>query len=210
MKGFFVTGTDTDVGKTYITSRLARDITALGYAISVRKPIASGCVDGCTDAQQLAAATGEDETIVCPYRFPLAISPERAMRYANQNISLDDCVIACTNTSRFTLIEGAGGWLSPLASNASNAELAMALNLPVILVVANRLGCINHALLTLESIQQRNLPCHAIVINTVSSASADADNVTDLQRFTNLPVFAVHTEAQLPTALIQHLLTFVK
>lgn len=211
MKGLFITGTDTDVGKTYVTSLLARELVALGYAISARKPIASGCVNGCADAQQLAAATGEDEMHVCPYRFPLAVSPERAMRYANKPVTLTDCVTACKNKNTFTLVEGAGGWLSPLAIDGNNADLAARLNLPIMLVVANRLGCINHALLTLASIQQYRLDCCAIVLNNVNNASADPDNITDLQRLTQLPVFSLESnEAQLSAALMQRLLTFVK
>lgn len=202
MKGLFITGTDTDVGKTYVTSLLARQLKEAGYGVSARKPVASGCAHGCVDAEHLAEATDEDPFIVCPYRFAPAISPERAIRLAGQTISLVDCVDVCRNSQTFTLVEGAGGWLSPLCSDGDNADLAQLLALPVLLVASNRLGCINHTRLTLQAIEQRGLTCIAIVLNDTQH-HADAENLIDLQTRVNVPIFPLAFEAsQLPTELL--------
>ncbi len=202
MKGIFITGTDTDVGKTYVTALLARHLKAAGYDVSTRKPVASGCVQGCVDAEILVQATGEDSYVVCPYRFTPAISPERAIRQAGQTITLADCTKVCSNSPDFTLVEGAGGWLSPLCSDGDNADLAQLLALPVLLVASNRLGCINHTRLTLQAIEQRGLTCIAIVLNDTQH-HADAENLIDLQTRVNVPIFPLAFEAsQLPTELL--------
>lgn len=202
MKGLFITGTDTDVGKTYVTSLLARQLKEAGYGVSARKPVASGCTYGCFDAEHLAEATGEDEFIVCPYRFAPAISPERAIRLAGQTISLVDCVDVCRNSQTFTLVEGAGGWLSPLCSDGDNADLAHALAQPVLLVASNRLGCINQTRLTLQAIEQRGLTCLAIILNEVNS-DGDADNLLDLKRLIPVPIFSLtHQAKRLPESLL--------
>jgi dethiobiotin synthetase len=185
MTGFFITGTDTDVGKTYITARLAREYLAQGKRVAVRKPVASGCgdqLDACADARILAEVSGEDEWLVCPHRFAPAVSPARAMQEAQQRVLvLDDLVLACRQETqeKITLVEGAGGWLSPLTPSAYNADLASALGLPVILVVANRLGCINHALLTLQAIQQSGLACPQVILNH-STPSQDYSAYSEL------------------------------
>lgn len=202
VKGLFITGTDTDVGKTYVTSLLARQLKDAGYGVSARKPIASGCLNDCVDAQALAQATDEDPLIVCPYRFAPAISPERAIRLAGAYVSLTDCLRASRNTSAFTLVEGAGGWLSPLCSDGDNADLAHALAQPVLLVASNRLGCINQTRLTLQAIEQRGLTCLAVVLNEVSPDS-DADNLLDLQRLIPVPIFSLAYQAKrLPESLV--------
>ncbi|OYX07361.1 MAG: dethiobiotin synthase [Thiotrichales bacterium 32-46-8] len=203
MKGLFITGTDTDVGKTYVTSLLARQLKEAGYGVSARKPVASGCSHGCVDAEHLAEATDEDPFIVCPYRFAPAISPERAIRLAGQTISLVDCVDVCRNSQTFTLVEGAGGWLSPLCSDGDNADLAHALAQPVLLVASNRLGCINQTRLTLQAIEQRGLTCLAIILNEVSP-DGDADNLLDLQRLIPVPIFSLAYQAKrLPETLLE-------
>jgi dethiobiotin synthetase len=202
MKGIFITGTDTDVGKTYVTSLLAQQLAAAGLSVSARKPVASGCAHGCVDAEILAQATGEDSYVVCPYRFEPAISPERAIRLAGQHISLTDCLRASSNSAAFTLVEGAGGWLSPLCSDGDNADLAQRLALPVLLVASNRLGCINQTRLTLQAIKQRGLTCLAVVLNEVNP-DGDADNLLDLQRLTPVPIFSLNYQAKLlPEALL--------
>ena len=172
MTGFFITGTDTDVGKTYVTARLARQYLAQGQAVAVRKPVASGCgedLNHCADAHYLAQASGEDEWLICPHRFAPAVSPARAMQETNNILSIDELATACRaqTQGKITLVEGAGGWLSPLTPTHYNADLAIALQLPIILVVANRLGCINHALLTLHHIQSLRLTCNKLVLNNV-------------------------------------------
>jgi dethiobiotin synthetase len=171
--------------------------------VTARKPVASGCSHGCVDAEILAQATGEYSNVVCPYRFEPAISPERAIRQAGQHISLTDCLLASSNSTAFTLVEGAGGWLSPLCSDGDNADLAYSLAQPVLLVASNRLGCINQTRLTLQAIEQRGLTCLAIVLNEVSP-DGDADNLLDLQRLTQVPIFSLAYQAKrLPETLLE-------
>ena len=187
--GYFITGTDTEIGKSHIACALAMGLLQQGYQVAVRKPIASGCLkqpDGSLlseDAYRLQQASQTKDSLqtICPYQFEAAISPARAIRQANQPIGLADLVQACqAPASHFLLVEGAGGFLSPLCDNALNADLAKQLALPIILVVGNKLGCINHALLTLQAIQQRHLSLAAIVLNDLSQQS-DPDNLTDLK-----------------------------
>lgn len=158
-----VTGTDTDVGKTHVSCVLLRELVALGRRCSAIKPIASGCAPGVdgrlrsADAEALAAATNHK----MPYEFcnPIAlappISPHLAMRAAGLEASASRFEPAFAHAQRgsdFVLVEGAGGWLSPLADGFEHADLARHFNLPVLLVVGMRLGCINHARLSARAI----------------------------------------------------------
>lgn len=183
MNGLFVTGTDTEVGKTYVTVLLTRQLQQQGRQVSARKPVASGCTVHCQDAEQLAQACHEPLDNVCPFRFDPAISPARAIAQANSPVRLTHLLACCHPAAGkdTLLVEGAGGFLSPLTPDALNADLAQALQLPVLLVVANRLGCLNHTLLTLEAIQARGLTCPAILLNDQSPQQADPDNIHDLQ-----------------------------
>lgn len=183
MNGLFITGTDTEVGKTYVTALLTRQLQQQGHQVSARKPVASGCAQHCQDGEQLALACHEPLDDVCPFRFDPAISPARAIVQANSPLRLAQLLACChpaAGKDRL-LVEGAGGFLSPLTPDALNADLAQALQLPVLLVAANRLGCLNHTLLTLEAIQSRGLTCAAILINDQNPQQADPDNIYDLQ-----------------------------
>lgn len=187
--GFFITGTDTDSGKTFVTCQIARFLRQKqpGLVIFGRKPIASGAIkqiDGSLlsqDALQIQQACGQHETLaqVCPFVFEPPISPARAITQAKAPIFLNDLIKAC-DTPGFKLVEGAGGFYSPLTPNALNADLAKALNLPIVLVVGNRLGCLNQALLSIEAIQHQGLQLALVVLNDLSR-DADPDNFTDLK-----------------------------
>ncbi|WP_029936195.1 dethiobiotin synthase [Thiomicrospira pelophila] len=187
--GYFITGTDTEIGKSHIACCIAMGLIQQGHTVAPRKPIASGCIkqpDGSllsVDAYRLQQASQTHDSLqtICPYQFEAPISPARAIRQANQTIGLEDLKQTCqAPASQFLLVEGAGGFLSPLCDNALNADLAAQLQLPIILVVGNRLGCINHALLTVEAIQQRGLKLAAILLNDIQ-ADSDLDNLTDLK-----------------------------
>lgn len=194
--GFFITGTDTDIGKSFVACCIAKGLIEQGIKVSPRKPIASGCIrqaDGSllsTDAQQLKLASHSDEPIaqICRYTFEAPISPARAIALTNQTITLENLHQACgVIEDDFALVEGAGGFLSPIASNGLNADLAVKLGYPIILVVGNRLGCLNHALLTIEAIEARKLQIHAIVFNDLDPDS-DLDNLHDLCQLTAYPI----------------------
>jgi len=200
MHGVFVTGTDTGVGKTFVGCALARALGRAGMSVAVRKPVESGCErrKGLlfpADGIALARAAGDREKLdtVTPLRLAHAISPERAARLEGVNLRIVDLekAVAAGAPGDFRLVEGAGGILSPLALDGLNADLAIALALPVLVVVADRLGCINHALLTVEAIERRGLAVSALVLNAIS---ADVDgamaNRDDLAERVDVPVFA--------------------
>ena len=194
--GFFITGTDTEIGKSFVACCIAQGLVKQGIAVSPRKPVASGCLLQADDSLlsedalelQAASQTREPLDRICPYRFKAAISPARAIAQSGQAININALYQACqVEADHFALVEGAGGFLSPLASDGLNADLALKLNYPLILVVGNRLGCLNHALLTIEAIEQRQLKLHAVILNDISP-QADPDNFNDLQQLCRYPV----------------------
>jgi dethiobiotin synthetase len=166
MQAFFVTGTDTEVGKTTIAAGLLHAARQTGLSTAAAKPVASGCemtAQGLRNSDALALL-GEC-TLALQYEqvTPLAFEPAIALQ------------------ARFTLVEGAGGWRVPLAGTQALSDLAIALGLPVVLVVGVRLGCINHALLTAEAIQRDGLPLVGWVANIVEPATSRLqDNLATL------------------------------
>jgi dethiobiotin synthetase len=199
MRGIFVTGTDTDVGKTYISTLLVAQLTASGINVIPRKPIESGCqntggelipADGL--ALKMAANYQGDLSEVCGYRFEPALSPVRAARMAQQKITIEQLNHACkfNSDNGFVLVEGAGGLYSPLAEDGLNADLAEALQLPVLLIAHDKLGCINQILLTAEAISNRGLKLAAIVLNAKEQKNNSAmDNAADLREHIDTPIY---------------------
>ena len=166
----FLTGTDTGVGKTFTTALLTRALRQAGHGTLALKPICSG---ERSDVEILRDASGQilslDETNPVWLQAPAA--PLVAARLENRTLSLDFFVEWFASLSAkhpSLLVEGAGGWLVPVTDTETLADLAVRLALPVIPVVANRLGCINHTLLTLESIRTRGLACPGIILNHLS------------------------------------------
>ena len=180
-RGIFITGTDTDVGKTYIGVQIASALHESQIQVCPRKPIESGCqlIEGTLhpdDANQYFVAVEKKVSLddICPYRFEPPISPQRAARLANQPICIEQAHQACINNINekdFLIVEGAGGFYSPLCEKGLNAELAEVLQLPILLVANDQLGCINHILLTIEAIQKRNLALCAIILNIERSTT---------------------------------------
>ena len=178
-KVFFITGTDTNVGKTHVACRLINDYVAQGYKVIGMKPVAAGCelVDGAwvnEDVLKLEAASNvkAPRSLTNPYSFKEAIAPHIAAELAGINIEISvikQAFDALTELADIVIVEGAGGFLVPLNQKESIADLATALNIPIILVVEMKLGCINHTLLTLEAIQSRNLTLHGWVANQIGS-----------------------------------------
>lgn len=194
--GFFITGTDTDVGKTHVAATIATLLSQQGLKVAPRKPIASGCIkqaDGSlfnSDAERLKTGAQSNESIatISPYQFIPAVSPQTALEMAGKIVTTDDLVTACAvPNGHFQLVEGAGGFFSPLCSNGLNKDLATALKLPVILVVANRLGCLNHALLSIAAIQNSGLSLEAIIIN--DTEASDYNYANDLEKWCELPLY---------------------
>ncbi len=198
MNGIFITGTDTHVGKTYVACKIAAELVSRHINVIPRKPVESGCqlIHGqliADDAVKLHQASQSSEPLenICRYRFNEAISPARAARLNNKEVSLTQLHQACTsniNQDDFLLVEGAGGFFSPICENALNADLAKALQLPVVLIAENRLGTINQVLLSLHAIQHYNLNIKAIVLNQISIQNS-TDNFDELCQLTTVPVF---------------------
>jgi dethiobiotin synthetase len=176
-KGFFITGTDTEVGKTYSTVKLIEHWQSEGKSVAAMKPVASGCeIDAAgvwrnQDVTSLSGATGQtDLNLMNPYRFLPAISPHIAAQQAGVEIELATIVqhYQLLEEGRdVVVVEGAGGWYAPLTDKLFMSDLARALDLPVILVVGMRLGCISHALLTAEAIRASGLALAGWVANSV-------------------------------------------
>jgi dethiobiotin synthetase len=185
MTAYFVTGTDTEVGKTRISVGLMEAIKQQGKTVLGMKPIASGCersADGLRNEDALAlmsqASVDIDYDIVNPYAFEPAIAPHIAAEQASINVELSKIQQAYAQLepqADVLIVEGAGGWLVPLNKQDTIADLANSLDLPVILVVGIRLGCINHALLSAQAIQQQGRPLVGWVANHVE------DNVQSVQ-----------------------------
>ncbi|MEE9344902.1 MAG: dethiobiotin synthase [Methylococcales bacterium] len=203
MRGLFVTGTDTGVGKTQIAAALAHLMVNQGINVRPRKPIESGCTQTANglipqDALTLktAASSNDSLDLICPYQLQAAISPQRAAAQAGLQLSLNDLQQACVagvNADDFLLIEAAGGFYSPLANQIRCSELAKRLNLPVLLIVTNKLGCINHALLTTHAIEQANLELVAVVINqALADENSAMDNQADLENWLNRSVIDIN------------------
>ncbi len=160
---FFVTGTDTDVGKTYIAAALVRHFVQQEYLTVGMKPVAAGAslVNGRllnSDVTELEKAGNVSASIdlINPYVFSPAIAPHIAAEQAGTQISLDKIATAFESLQAqadVVVVEGAGGFRVPINRQETMADLAVKLNLPVILVVGVRLGCINHALMTVGSIR---------------------------------------------------------
>ncbi len=179
----------------------------------VRKPVETGCVRtemGLVpqDAKLLSSAAGDLEPleVVCPYRFEAAVSPERAARISGLTLTLEQLIQACRPPGQgVLLVEGAGGFYSPIADKALNAHLAKALQLPVLVVAGDRLGVINQALTTVEAVIRHGLYAIGIVLNQTPQGPSALDNLEDLRRFTQIEVFPVpfvHAEAELMQALL--------
>jgi len=217
-KGLFITGTDTDVGKTYVGAQIAARLNELEVNVVPRKPIESGCeLIGKTlhpsDATQYYEAINKTQplTEICPFRFQPAISPQRAARLINKPISLDEAKQACVNNvseDDFLVVEGAGGFYSPLCEDGLNADLAEALQLPVLLIVNDQLGCINHILLTAEAIKQKKLNLTAIILNGKDRThDAAMNNFEDTKTYFDIPVFTISLNESIDknSSIIQHL-----
>ena len=196
----FITGTDTGVGKTFVTALLARALRRAGLDTVALKPICSGDRG---DAEILRAACdgelGLDE--VNPLWFQMPVAPLMAARHEGRTISipvLETWFRSVSAGRKSVLVEGAGGWLAPITKEALVADLAVALGLPVIVVVANRLGCVNHTLLTIGSIRARGLECRGIILNSLprESAGSALGNRQMLEEFTDVPILFEITPGQ--------------
>lgn len=203
MKTVFVTGTDTGVGKTFVSCALVRGLRHLQQRVIVLKPVAAGCAwqNGQwqnDDALALQQAGGNVQSYasINPFALPLAMAPHLAAQAAKLRLSLNAIEEHIRREQQregdICVIEGAGGFLVPLNDEHTFADIALRLKTPVILVVAMRLGCINHALLSAEAIRARGITLLGWVANQAQAEKMPRhdDNLTYLCRALNAPLLA--------------------
>jgi dethiobiotin synthetase len=190
-KGFFVTGTDTGVGKTVVSLGLMHALQAQGLSVLGMKPVASGCeptADGLrnADAQALLAQSSlrPRYELVNPCALEPAVAPHIAAARDGRCIELGPLAEAFGRLAALgerVVVEGIGGWRVPLNDSESVSDLAVALGLPVLLVVGLRLGCLNHAILSWESLQASGVRCAGWVANQIEPGMSNLqDNVACL------------------------------
>ena len=187
IKSVFVTGTDTGVGKTWVSVALIAYLQRQGLQVAGMKPVASGCKATPfglqnDDALQLAkqADVNLPYNIINPYAFEPAIAPHIAAQEVGIEIKLAviaDCYREIKRQADAVVVEGAGGLLVPINYEHTMADIALKLNLEVVLVVAIRLGCINHALLTVQAIEAAGLKLKGWIANHPDGAPARADTI---------------------------------
>ena len=186
----FVTGTDTGVGKTHVAAGLLAAARALGIRACGYKPVASGCRRGTgglrnADALALIRASGSPAAYdqVNPYAFAPAIAPHLAARDAGVRVQrrvIDAAHAALARTHDLVVVEGAGGWQSPFGDDWTQADWVAERGWPVLLVVGMRLGCLNHAMLSAESIQSRTRLLGWVASELPPRQPRLDDNVADL------------------------------
>jgi dethiobiotin synthetase len=195
---FFITGTDTGVGKTHTVVQLLRLLRAKGLSCAGMKPI---CCGDRQDAQLLLAAGSEGLTIdeINPIWLKTPAAPFAAALVEQVGIDLKRILNAMVDLAgRFdcVLVEGVGGWLVPIRADYFVSDLAREMNLPVLVVAQNRLGCLNHSVLTIRSIREHGLKCIGLVMNNPPAQKeiAVSTNIDILRRIIDVPVICGLTE----------------
>jgi dethiobiotin synthetase len=216
--GFFVTGTDTGVGKTLIACALLHGFAAHGKSVAGMKPVAAGAIHGpeglINDDVALLRAVSNVDTplaLVNPYCFELPIAPHLAAEQAGDAIELQlilDAYRKLASAADVVIVEGVGGFCVPVNASEDSADLAQRLGLPVVLVVGMRLGCLNHALLTAQAIRSHGLALAGWIANHIDPAMVAAErNVAALAERLAAPLlanieFTAHPDSQRIAELI--------
>lgn len=206
-KGYFITGTDTNAGKTWTTIALMRYFKQQGKSVAGMKPVASGCSFPCAawecqDGQlknadalliQENASLKIDYDVINPYAYELPASPHIAgIKHPVKLATIVERFNILKELADIVLVEGAGGWYAPLNDSEDISDLAKSLALPVILAVAIRLGCINHARLTYEAIQHSGIPCAGWIAVCVDPDMLKPDeNIHTIKTALKVPLLGV-------------------
>ena len=195
MSGVLVTGTDTGVGKTFVACALAHALRARGRSVAVMKPVETGVTDQPQDAVALRDAATDPAPLdeICPYRLRVPLAPAVAARLEGVTIDLarlEALVRQRLGVADVLIVEGAGGLLVPIADSVTYADLAARLQLPLVVVAANRLGTVNHCALTARVAEAMGLEVLGVVLSQPSpacdlSAPTNADTIAAL---TGLPI----------------------
>jgi len=207
VRGWFITGTDTDVGKTAVTAGLAAALRAEGAAVAAIKPLATGSEGPGTDALTIAHAAGHAPRVhTC---LPVPAAPHRAAKLAGHQLNFEEVVDwVHDQIGDPLLVEGVGGWTVPLTDQKRVSDLAIAVNLPVIVVAANRLGVLNHTLLTVEAIEACGLSVSAVILNDHFSEDPELAqwNHDDLSSALGPQVLRFNSQPTIGTAWMEGLL----
>ena len=205
MQGYFVTGTDTGVGKTLVAAGLLRAASGRGLRTIGIKPVAAGCVPGPDGAPvnedvlklQSAASIEIDVAIINPVLLEESIAPHIAATRSGVDIHSDDLVRHCRSVCRdyspeCVVVEGAGGWAVPLNATETMADFCVELGFPVIVVIGMKLGCLNHALLTVRAVQDSGLNVAGWVANCIEpEMAACEENLQSLRDRLSAPLLGV-------------------
>ncbi|MCX7099596.1 MAG: dethiobiotin synthase [Methylococcales bacterium] len=199
-QAYFITGTDTNAGKTIATIALLHYFKRLGKTVIGMKPVAAGCVFQagrlCNDdalLMQEHSSMPLDYSLINPYPYELAVSPHLAGHHNPVNLAtIAECFDVLKPQAEVILVEGAGGWFAPLNGHEAINDLAQALALPIILVVGIRLGCINHAKLTYLAICQSGLACAGwIAVCVDPDMQMPGDNIATIKLALDVPLLGV-------------------
>lgn len=196
---YFITGTDTGVGKTLVSCALLHGFAAQGKSVAGMKPVAAGCADGGQheDVRQLRAASNvlASGGQINPYCFVQPVAPLLAARFIGVGISfarIEESFSELNAQAEVVIVEGAGGFRVPLNDEQDSADLAQQLGLPIVLVVGMRLGCLNHALLTAEAIAARGLTLAGWVANMLDADMAmPQENIAALRQRIHAPLLGI-------------------
>lgn len=185
MKGIFIAGTDTGVGKTFVAGGLAAALREKGVNVGVFKPFESGVGSGHEDYKHLKKMSGstDPDDWVCPYRFKEALAPLVAAERAGVEINwckVTDSFESIATKHDFVIVEGSGGLLVPLAPGKTNIDLIRECDFPVLLVARLGLGTINHTLLSLECLKQHHIQCLGVVLNQTTESMGGAEETNPL------------------------------
>jgi len=224
-QGFFIAGTDTEVGKTYVTCLLVKALQQQGKSIAVSKPVSAGCdveYQGNMvneDAYRLFLSLKNGQVLenqqsiedINPIAFMPPIAPHIAAEEAGATLDstsiYQQAIAGIPKDTDVVLVEGAGGWLVPLSTKQTFADLAKQFGFPVILVVRMKLGCINHALLTIDSIKSSGLPVAGWVANCIDGNMPYLQqNIATLTQMIEAPLICTVKANQLEVSVNQLIL----
>ena len=214
LNGLFFVGTDTDVGKTFLTSEVARSLTKSGVSVGVYKPACSGATirdDGSSewhDIEMLASAigAGEIQHRVCGQCFQAPLAPPVAAKLEDSAVDWQGMIDGLDwwrDQAEITLVEGVGGFLCPLTEDQTIAEFADEIQLPLVIVAHLGLGTINHTLLTIEAARRRNLRIAGVILNQTSISDGDLSSSTnqgEIERRGDVRVLGILEYAESGTA----------
>ena len=195
MKAYFVTGTDVAVGKTHIICALLRDLQQRGVNAMGCKPVSCGDRKELRAMREAAGKPSLPLDSINPLYLRTLASPRMGAEFERYSVSIDalaEHCLALAEAHDVLLVEGVGGWETPLSPGKTMADLASVMKLPVLLVVSNRQGAVNHALMTVRGIQRQGLECCGIILNQQSEEwdTAAVTNRALLEEYTGIPVLA--------------------